>query len=91
MVLSLIQTNGLLCFKEPGAAGNPDSFERGTDGQADRLVRAAFVSNQQIEGQGILVKLNTFHACIVRLQVDGNVDRLSLNSVRHIVPPLFVE
>jgi hypothetical protein len=54
--------NPFLGFKQSGTAWHTDSFQRGTDGKADGLIRAAFIRYQQIRRQGIKPTRHTLNA-----------------------------
>jgi hypothetical protein len=76
-VLPLIPADGLFCLKKPGAAWNSDGFQGGADRQADGLIGAGRVRNEQICPERVISAVDTLDGRIKGFHVDGNIDIFS--------------
>jgi hypothetical protein len=76
-VLFLVPADGLFCHKEPGAAWNSDGFQGGTDCEADRLVGAGRVCDQEICPERVVSAMDALDRCVKGFHVYGNVDIFS--------------
>ena len=60
-------------LEKPCPTGDAIGFQRGSDGEADRLFCAAFVCHYQIRGHGIQPPLHTFHRSVKAFQITANI------------------
>ena len=60
-------------LEKPGPSRDAIGFQRGSDGEADRLFCAAFVCHYQIRGHGIQSPLHTFHRSVKAFQITANI------------------
>ena len=63
----------LLDFEQARPSGDAAGFQRGGDGEADRLVRPGLVGDHQIGRQRVEFPVGALHGGVKRLQVDGDV------------------
>jgi len=63
-------------LEEAGPAGDAIGFQRGGDGEADGLLRAAEIRHHQVGGHGIEAPLPALHGGVVGFQVDGDIRSL---------------
>ena len=63
-------------LEEAGPAGDAVGFQRGGDGEADGLLRAAEIRHHQVGGHGIEAPLPALHGGVVGFQVDGDIRSL---------------
>ena len=87
-VLPLIFLDRLLCFKQAGPGRDTDGFEGRRDCQADRLIRAAFVCDQEVRGQRIVPSGDAFHGGIERFHVNRYITMLGFHER---LPPALKE
>ena len=74
MMLLFVAVDRLLCLKQPGTAGNADCLQCRADGEADRLVRAGRIRDEEIGPERIKPPMDTFDGSIKGFHVDGDVD-----------------
>ena len=60
-------------LEQPGPARDTVGFQRGGDGQADRLLRAPLVCHHQVGGHGIQPPLHALHRGVERFQVTADI------------------
>ena len=73
-VLPLIPSDGLLRFKEPGTAGNPDGLQGGADCETDGLVGAGRIRDQKICPERVVSPIDALDRCVKGFHVDGDID-----------------
>lgn len=74
MVGGVIEGDGLLCLKKPGAGRHADSLERRRDRQADRLVRARLVRYQKPRLEWVESAGDTFYRGVIGFEINANAD-----------------
>ena len=73
MMLRLIQPNGLLGLKQSWPGGNPDGFQGRGDGEADCLIRTAWIRDEKIRFQRIQTAGNALDRRIIAFEVDADI------------------
>jgi hypothetical protein len=66
MVKDFVVVNGLFGLKQAGPSGNAYGLQGRGHGQADGLVGAGGVRNQEVGLQGVKAPVDTFHRGIIR-------------------------
>lgn len=68
-------------LEQPRPSGYAVGFERGRNGEADRLFRAALVRHDEVRRHGIESAVDALDGRIKRFQIDGDI-----NSAVHTHP-----